>query len=181
MFAARAFLYCLYFFDILSTWDIFCKAAVAGVVSERDLFKAAREESAHLREHSACEDRNVNCALSAWIETDFEPWQQTGITERMIERGLDSGGETNRFVIKDQKLYMTERKSKSKWGDSKRWYFALGLLELIEKFGSEVPDVDIVINGEDYPLSCEFETYVMGKVSNKYKKKRATSRRNWSD
>ena len=94
---------------------------------------------------------------------------------------MREGGETNRFVIKDQKLYMTERKSKSKWGDSKSWYFALGLLELIEKFGSEVPDVDIVINGEDYPLSCEFETYVMGKVSNKYKKKRATSRRNWSD
>ena len=23
----------------------------------------------------------------------------------------------------------------------------------------EVPEVDIVINGEDYPLSCEFETY----------------------
>ena len=181
MCAARAFLYCLYFFDILSTWDIFCKAAVAGAVSERNLFKAAREESAHLREHSACEDRNVNCALSAWIETDFEPWQQTGITERMIERGLDSGGETNRFVIKDQKLYMTERKSKSKWGDSKRWYFALGLLELIEKFGSEVPDVDIVINGEDYPLSSEFETYVTGKVSNNNKKKRATSRRKWSD
>jgi len=45
----------------------------------------------------------------------------------------------------------------------------------------EVPEVDIVINGEDYPLSCEFETYVVGKVSNKYKKKRATSRRNWSD
>ena len=34
----------------------------------------------------------------------------------------------------------------------------------------EVPEVDIVINGEDYPLSCEFETYVMGRVSNKYKK-----------
>lgn len=89
MFTAGAFLYCLYFFDILSTWDIFCKAAAA-VVSERDLFKAAREESAHLREHSACEDGNVNCTLSAWIESDFDPWQKTGITERMIERGLNS-------------------------------------------------------------------------------------------
>ena len=45
----------------------------------------------------------------------------------------------------------------------------------------EVPEVDIVINGEDYPLSSEFETYVTGKVSNNNKKKRATSRRNWSD
>jgi len=181
MFAAGAFLYCLYFFDILSTWDIFCKAAAA-VVSERDLFKAAREESAHLREHSACEDGNVNCTLSAWIESDFDPWQKTGITERMIERGLNSGGETNRFVIKDQKLYMTERKSKSKWGDSKRWYFALGLLELIEIFGREVPDVDVVINGEDYPLSSDLERYTTGKVLNKNKsKKRAVSRRKWSD
>jgi hypothetical protein len=100
----------------------------------------------------------------------------------MIERGLDSGGETNRFVIKDQKLYMTERKSKSKWGDSKRWYFALGLLELIEIFGREVPDVDVVINGEDYPLSSDLERYATGKVLNKNKsKKRAVSRRKWSD
>ena len=45
----------------------------------------------------------------------------------------------------------------------------------------EVPEVDIVINGEDYPLSSEFETYVMGKVLNNNKKKRATSPRNWSD
>ncbi len=65
----------------------------------------------------------------------------------MIERGLNSGGETNRFVIKDQKLYMTDRKSKSKWGDSKRWYFSLGLLELIVKFGREVPDVYVVLHG----------------------------------
>ena len=183
--AAGAFLCCLYFFDILSTWDIFRKAASAAVVSsERDLFKVAIEESARLRDHSACEDRHINCTLSAWIETDFEPWQQTGITERMIERGLYSGYETNRFVIKDQELYMTERKSKSKWGDSKRWYFALGLLELIEKFGSEVPDVDVVINGEDYPLTSEFETYATGKVWNnnkKNKKKRAISQRKWSD
>jgi len=162
------------FFLVLVTSDNFCKATV----SERDLFKVAIEESARLRDHSACENEIINCTLSAWIETDFEPWQQTGITERMIERGLDLGGETNRFVIKDQKLYMTERKSKSKWGDSKRWYFALGLLELIEKFGREVPDVDIVINGEDYPISSKFETYVTGKVMNKNKsKKRAISRR----
>ena len=171
---------CLRLFSTLSLLFIFssynfCKATVNDV---RDLFEVAREESARLRDHSACENEIINCTLSAWIETDFEPWQQSGITERMIERGLDLGGETNRFVIKDQKLYMTERKSKSKWGDSKRWYFALGLLELIEKFGREVPDVDIVINGEDYPISSKFETYVTGKVMNKNKsKKRAISRR----
>jgi len=56
------------------------------------------------------------------------------------------------------------------------------LLELIEKIGSEVPDVDIVIHGEDYPLSSEFETYATGKVmNNNNKKKRAISRRKWSD
>ena len=52
------------------------------------------------------------------------------------------------------------------------------MLELIEKIGSEVPDVDIVIHGEDYPLSSEFETYATGKVmnNNNKNKKRAISR-----
>ena len=72
------------FFLVLVTSDNFCKATVNDV---RDLFKAAREESARLRAHSACENEIINCTLSAWIETDFEPWQQTGITEKMIERG----------------------------------------------------------------------------------------------
>ena len=145
---------------------------------ERDLFDEARDESANLRFKSGCAKRE--CDLSAWIEADFQPWEESGITKKMIERALNAGGETNRFVIINQKLYMTERRSKSKWGDSKRWYFAYGLLELLEKYGNEVPDVDIVINGGDYPLSSKVETYHIGKALNK-RGKRAVVRRSWNE
>ena len=56
----------------------------------------------------------------AFIDSYFQQWNHSGITERMVERGLRSGGETNRFVIEVKSCFMTERKSKSKWGDSKR-------------------------------------------------------------
>ena len=59
------------FFLVLVTSDNFCKATVNDV---RDLFEVASEESARLRDHSACEDRYMNCTLSAWVETDFEPF-----------------------------------------------------------------------------------------------------------
>ena len=162
--------------------------------SGRDLFRESRDENESLRRHSACADaeeesnNNYNtpkrrkrkeCTLSAWIELDFKPWEKTGITRNMVDKALNSGGETNRFVIFDKKLYMTERKSKSKWGDSKRWYFAFGLLELIEKYGDEVPNVDIVINGEDYPLSSEIETYDTGKKNAKGKK--VFAQRTWNE
>ena len=54
------------------------------------------------------------------------------------------------------------------------------MLEIIERIVREVPEVDIDINGEDYPLSSGLETHAMGKILNK-NKKQAVSRRNWSD
>ena len=59
-----------------------------------------------------------------------------GITQAGVKRALSlvSHGEVNRYVVKGGKLFMTDIKSRSKWGDSKRWYNAWALLELLEQF-----------------------------------------------
>ena len=83
---------------------------------------------------------------------------------------LNLDDETNRYVIVNGNLYMTQSVSHSKWGDSKRWYFAYGLLELTEKYAAEVPDVDMVINGGEFPLSSYFESFYVGKTNTKKKR-----------
>ena len=102
-----------------------------------------------------------HCTLRSWIESDLDPWRTTGISAEAVKRAVDAGKgrEINRYVIKDGALFMSEFKSRSKWGDSKRWYNAWALLELLETYPGQVPDVDIAINGADEPFVSSQELF----------------------
>lgn len=115
------------------------------------------------REGSTRVDTQQHCNLRSWIQSDLDPWRSTGITAKSVTRALALGTETNRYVIQDGKLFMSEHKSKSKWGDSKRWYNAWALLELLDMYPGEVPDVDIAINTADNPKVGAEEMYPIGK------------------
>ncbi|KAK3256133.1 hypothetical protein CYMTET_34718 [Cymbomonas tetramitiformis] len=91
------------------------------------------------------------CTLLSWIKEDLQPWSTSGITLEMLKRAHNRGERSSRFLIKNGTLYASLVLGSSKWGASRTWYSAWALLELLDKYGTEVPDVEFVISVEDEP------------------------------
>eukprot|EP00238_Polyblepharides_amylifera_P015848 CAMPEP_0196581682 /NCGR_PEP_ID=MMETSP1081-20130531/35021_1 /TAXON_ID=36882 /ORGANISM="Pyramimonas amylifera, Strain CCMP720" /LENGTH=592 /DNA_ID=CAMNT_0041902005 /DNA_START=123 /DNA_END=1898 /DNA_ORIENTATION=+ len=94
-------------------------------------------------------------ALEAWIAADLADggWDVSGITLPMLAQAQEHGMRTFRVVILDGKLYgRIEATNKMRLrGMSRVWYWVWGLLELLEKYPGQVPDVDMVMQVEDEP------------------------------
>ena len=88
--------------------------------------------------------------LQSWIDVDLQPWNNTGITKRMVDLAAQQGMRANRIQIIDGKIYA--QISQSSRGPSRIWYWLWGLMELISDFPSEnIPNVDFVLNAQDDP------------------------------
>ncbi|KAK3273971.1 hypothetical protein CYMTET_17827 [Cymbomonas tetramitiformis] len=94
-------------------------------------------------------------ALEAWIDEDLARggWDKTGIHPSMIKAASELGIRTVRVSIIGGKLMgkITPTNKAVARGMSRVWYWMWGLLELLERFPGQVPDVDIAMQVEDTP------------------------------
>eukprot|EP00959_Pyramimonas_sp_CCMP1952_P101464 2122766-Pyramimonas_sp.AAC.1 len=75
-------------------------------------------------------------------------------------RGHRHGG--SHFAIINGSLFADLQPTNSKWGPTRAWYASWGLLELLERYGQQVPDAEFVINVLDEPQVYEWEMHKGG-------------------
>ncbi|KAL4353437.1 hypothetical protein GQ457_06G032120 [Hibiscus cannabinus] len=75
-----------------------------------------------------------------WIHQDLKPWETSGITKEMMERGIP--GADNRLVIINGSVYLEKYRPSFQTRDL---FTIWGILQLLRLYPGKVPDLDLLL------------------------------------
>lgn len=82
-----------------------------------------------------------------WIHEDLKPWESTGITRDMVERGRNVSH--FRLVIVNGKVYV---QNLDKVYETRDVFTVWGVLQLIRLYPGKIPDLDLMFQCGDKPV-----------------------------